>query len=251
MSVVTAPAILLRSHPYSESSWILRFLSEDLGVVGVMAKGARKRQSLGSGSLETFAEGELTIYWKESRELQTFKDFSGTRSHRALSSRVLCFGGASVLAELVLRHAGSEGNQELYHHLAGALASIEASSESAQLPVILAGIWGIVESLGYRPMLEACAHCGTPLGPEEIGRFDFSAGGIRCAACGVEGGGPRLGPGARAEVEALLSDSIPDRVTHPRGHLRLVRDFITYHVSDTHELRSFRFLIDQVPVDDA
>jgi DNA repair protein RecO (recombination protein O) len=251
VSVITTPAILLRSHAYSETSWILRFLSEDHGVVAVMAKGARKRQSLGNGSLETFAEGELTIYWKENRELQTFKDFSGTRDHRALSSRIISFGGASVLAELVLRHAGSEGNPELYHRMAGALASIEASAESAQLPMILAGIWGIVESLGYRPMLDSCVHCGTSLGAEEIGRFDFSAGGIRCAACGVEGTGPRLGPGARAEVEALLSDSIPDSVTHPRGHLSLVRDFITYHVSGTHELQSFSFLIDQVSADDA
>jgi DNA repair protein RecO (recombination protein O) len=216
-----------------------------------MAKGARKRQSLGSGSLETFAEGDLTLYWKENRELQTFKDFSGTRTHRALSGRVLCFGGASVLAELVLRHAGSEGNPELYQRLARALASIEGAPGGSQLSVVLAGIWGIVEALGYRPMLDSCAHCGNPMGPEEIGRFDFSAGGVRCATCGVDGAGPRLGPGARAEVEALLSDAIPERVTNARGHLRLVRDFITYHVSGTQELHSFSFLIDQVPADDA
>ena len=39
MSVVTTPAVLLRSFNYSETSRILRLYTLDLGLVGGMAKG--------------------------------------------------------------------------------------------------------------------------------------------------------------------------------------------------------------------
>ncbi|MGI9626399.1 MAG: recombination protein O N-terminal domain-containing protein, partial [Longimicrobiales bacterium] len=42
MTVVKTRAILFRAHAYSETSQVLRFYTEALGLVGVMARGSRR-----------------------------------------------------------------------------------------------------------------------------------------------------------------------------------------------------------------
>ena len=76
MSVVSTPAVLLRSFNYSETSRILKLYTKDLGLVSVMAKGIRRGGSRGQASPDTFSRGELTAYVRPTRELQTFKEFS-------------------------------------------------------------------------------------------------------------------------------------------------------------------------------
>ncbi|HZD06268.1 MAG TPA: recombination protein O N-terminal domain-containing protein, partial [Longimicrobiales bacterium] len=152
MGVVTTRAVLLRSHPYSETSLVLRFFSEDLGTVGVMARGARRGGSRGGSSLSTFAGGSLTLYVKETRELQTFKDFAVTCPRQALARDLLRFGGASVVGELVLRHGGEAGAPALYGVLEEALDALVATPPADLVTTILASGWTVVATLGYHPV---------------------------------------------------------------------------------------------------
>jgi DNA repair protein RecO (recombination protein O) len=244
MSLVTTQAILLRAFPYSESSTILRFYTRDLGVVGVMARGARSRQSRGQGGLDTFAQGDLTLYHRSNRDLQTLREFTPVSPRRELATDLVRFGAASVLGEVVLRHAGEEGNSDLFHRLSGALDRLAQPSGADAVGGFLAEGWCLVEALGYRPELAACVTCGRLLTRDEVGRFDFSAGGIRCAECGGDAGGPRIGAGARAQLEALLDGQVPAPLTRPRAHVKLLSDFVTYHVSEGRPLQSFGFFFD-------
>lgn len=250
MAVVSTPAIPLRRFPYGETSLILRFYARELGVVGVMAKGARKRGSRGTGVPETFARGVLTVYVKETRGLQTMKDFAPEKPRRRMGRDVLRFAGASVLGEVVMRHAGEEGNPGLFERLDRSLDRIEEAERDGLLARVLAEGWGLVGALGYRPVLDACVECGETLEEEAMGRFDFGAGGIRCPGCSEEGGGPRIGPAARGQLHALLDGKAVDGLRRPRAHLRLLSDFVTYHVSGSRPLDSFRVLLDLVDPDD-
>ena len=74
MSLVKTRAILFRSHAYSESSRVLRFYTERLGLVGVMAKGVRRQASKGRGALATFGEGVAVISYRPTRDLQTLRE---------------------------------------------------------------------------------------------------------------------------------------------------------------------------------
>ena len=76
-----------------------------------------------------------------------------------------------------------------------------------------------------------------------MARFDFAAGGIRCPRCAHDQVGPRLGPGARAQLLALLGtgDPLPS-LDRPRAHLRLLSDFVTWHLSAGRPLSSFEVL---------
>lgn len=252
MSLVTTPAVLLRAYPFSESSRILRFYSQALGVVGVVARGVRKTEGQRGGSLSTFGEGALTLYVKEGRDLQTLKDFAPTTPRNGLARDPLRLAGASVLGELILQHAGGEENPGLFAALCQGLDAVEAESRDNLVVRLLMETWGLVRELGYGPVLRSCVTCGRGLEKEVLGRFDFAAGGLRCPACQEEGpSGPRLGPVARDQLAQLVAGEFRGELRRPRAHLRLVSDFVTYHISGGTPLRSISVLATLIPKDHA
>ncbi|HSM61694.1 MAG TPA: DNA repair protein RecO C-terminal domain-containing protein, partial [Longimicrobiales bacterium] len=131
-----------------------------------------------------------------------------------------------------------------------ALDALEECAEPVVPAACLSGAWGVVEAFGFAPELEVCARCGNALGADEVGRFDFAAGGVLCASCGDGGAGPRVGPIARAQLRALLGGRTHEPLTHPRRHLALLSDFVAFHVAQR-PLKSFRFLGDMLPEEDA
>ena len=71
---------------------------------------------------------------------------------------------------------------------------------------------------------------------------------MRCAECAEGAAGPRLGPGARAQLDTFLRGEVPEDFGHPRRHLALATDFIAYHVA-AKPLKSLRFLGSVMPPD--
>ena len=248
MAPVTTPAVLLRGHDYGDSSRILRFYTRDHGLLSVVARGVRGRSGKGAATLSSFASGELSAYVKTHRDLHTMKDFHCARLREGLGAEVLRFGGASAVAELVLGHAEQEPQPGLYEALERALDLLDRVERDELPGSVLAALWAIIEAFGFAPQLDACVRCSAPLDAGEVGRFDFAAGGMRCAACAEDAAGPRLGPGARAQIEAFLSGGVPADFGHPRRHLALVSDFIAYHVA-SRPLKSLRFLGGLMPPD--
>ncbi len=249
MSLVTTPAVLLRSFNYSETSRILQLYTLDLGLVGVMAKGIRKGGGQGRSGLDTFSRGDLTVYVRPTRDLQTFKEFAPRQRGKSLGRDVLRFGAASVLAELVLAHAESEPLPEVFDRLTAGLERLEEVVLDQVVTALLNEGWMLVAALGYQPQLDPCVHCGNPLTDSDLGRFDFGAGGVRCPTCAVEIAGPLIGPGAREQLQALLEGPTDLPITKPKAHLQLLHDFTVYHVSGSKPLQSFRFLASVAQLD--
>jgi len=251
VSLVTTPAILLRSHPYSETSQVLRFYSRDMGLVAALAKGVRKTGGRRGGTLSTFSEGDLILHHKASRELQSFRDFSPGESRRRLARDPQRFASAGVLGELILQHAGSDGNPGLFSLLSRGLDNLNAANPESLLTALLREIWAVIRELGYAPTIRTCVSCGGGFEPEAMGRFDFAEGGIRCPRCQNGGHGPRLGPRAREQLIGLMERSLLEELIRPKAHLRLASDFITYHISGGTPLRSMKVLESLIPKDHA
>ena len=160
------------------------------------------------------------------------------------------------LATLLLRGSGVDaehraelgGTRVLFAALEQTLDHVELGSGEGLSTICLSGLWHIVDVLGFAPQLDECVVCGTELGPEEIGRFDLSAGGVRCEVCGEGAAGPRVGPGARSQIRQLLQGQIEPAVTHPRRHLGLLSDFIAYHLA-AKPLKSLEFLGGLLPAE--
>ncbi len=250
MSLVQARAILLRSHPYSESSRVLRFLTDVGGVVGVMARGVRRVSARGQG-LDMFAQGDLTYYMKETRELQTYKEFNVTHPRRGLGAHPARLAAAAVVAELVLRHTEQGEASALFDHVAAALDRLERAEGDAVVARLLAEGWALVAMLGFEPDLTECLRCGRAPDDDGLARLDLAQGALVCEACatgqGPSGIGPRLGPRAREQLRALVAGRVPEPLERPAAHLQLLSDFATYHLAGTRPLDAFRVLAALLP----
>lgn len=242
MAIVTTDAILLRAHPFSESSRVLRFYTRDLGLVGVMARGIRRGASRGHGGVDTFGEGTAVILVRDGRELQTLREFSPVKVRFALAADFRRLAGASIAAEIVLRHAAEEPSTQLYQALSVGLDRLGSAVAGDIVGEVLALGWCIIHALGFAPELAVCTGCGRALEPDEMARFDLSAGGVRGSECSAADGSRRIGPKARVQLLALLRGTVPGELLGPGAHLTLLDDFVTYHMLGGRRLASFDFL---------
>ncbi len=264
MSVRTTPAVLLRAHPWSESSHVLRFLTPGLGVVGVVARGVRSRSSKGGAPLETFARGELTLDFRPERELHGYRDFvPGPGNPRGLGRALLALSGASYLAELVLAHALEEGHPALHERFVEAISALEEAEARALPGIFLAAGWGILDDFGFPPRLDACVRCGgdpgggggAGAGPGEnpggdpdgageadpgtaLARFDFEAGGLLCPVCAGPRSGARLGPGARADLGRLAAGEPVGALRGALQHFGFLDHYARLHLGLDRPLKS-------------
>lgn len=242
MAAVTTAAILLRAHPFSESSRVLRLYTRELGLVGVMARGVRRGASGGRGGAGAFSEGVAVLAVRDNRELQTLQEFAPAKARFGLAQDITRLAGASLAAELVLRHAGQEPNDELFHALSHGLDRIEGAASETVPAELLALGWAIVQILGFAPELEACVACGQPLGDGSMGWFDLQAGGVCGSCCPVPDGSRRVGPEARTQLRSLLAGDPPSSLRGLRANLSLLDDFTAFHMLGGRRLDSFRFL---------
>lgn len=248
MPPVTTRAVLLRSHDYGDTSRILRFYTLHHGLLSVVARGVRGRSGRGGTAMTSFTSGDLVAYVKPQADLHTMKDFTGEHARARIPLDVLRFAGASCLAELVLSHVEQEPQPALFDAVEHELDRLDRVG-AADLPgVILSALWHVTAAFGFTPELSACVSCGRELSEEEVGRFDFDAGGVRCDTCAEGGAGPRVGPVARRQVAELLDGTIPADLAHPRRHLALVSDFVAHHVV-SRPLKTLGFLAGRLPPD--
>ncbi len=239
MSLLSTRAILLRTHPFSETSLVLRFLTRDRGLVSVMARGVRRRGTPPG----IFSSGVLVLYYRSNRDLQTYREFSVVHAHRTLADDVRRFAGASLFADLVLHHAGEERSAALFAGLDASLERLADARAETIAVFVLSSAWALVSLMGYAPELEACVECGEELGVDVVGRLDYAAGGVNCPQCaGPASGAPRIGPCARAQLGALLLGEPVAELARIATHLKVLRNYVQHHISGSRPLPSFPFL---------
>lgn len=237
--MVSDDAIILQTFAYGETSRILRLLTLRHGVRSAMARGALRPRSR-FGALEPFAEGVVTMHLREHRDLQTLSAFELTRSPHRLGEHLLRFGGASLLAEIILRAGSEESQPELFGAVRDAFHRLREDPEHLLEARILAEAWTLVDLLGFGPALEECLDCGRALDPGEETWFDHAAGAARCLDCGAGAPGRALPAHARAAVRAYVRGEAPVQ-ERMAAHWQLLRRHLEHHVTDT-PLRAFPFL---------
>jgi DNA repair protein RecO (recombination protein O) len=245
MALRTSDAIILQVFKYGDTSKILRLLTRTAGVQSVIAKGAANPKSKYGGVLEPFTEGVATFYAKENRELHTLGSFELIRSRQALGADLVRFGGASLIAELIMRSGIEEPDEHLYETVAAALDRIAGASRNAVESVVLGETWALIAQLGFAPALDNCLNCGRPIAGDEDAAFDYAAGGLRCHDCAAGQPGRLLPAHARSAITQLMARQplVLDRTT---AHWRLLARFLTHHVIDGAALKSLAFLEDSL-----
>jgi DNA repair protein RecO (recombination protein O) len=240
--LLVTDAIVLHAFDYLETSRILRIATREAGVQSVLAKGARKSRRRFGTALDLFAEGAAQLYVKPGRDLHTLTSFDIERSRAELALDLGRFTAASAIAELALRFARDDAQPALFDALVAALDGVSAAPAGETREAALAGAWRMVAELGFAPALDICSACHASIAPDEPAMFSHPAGGVLCARCARSMPGSRTLPAiARGALRAWVAGGrAPVRAdADARAHQRLLREFLSEHLTDGRPLRAF------------
>lgn len=248
MPPVSTPAIILHSLKYSESSKIVRLLTRELGVLSAVAKGASRPKSKFGARLQLLSEGVAQLYVKPNRDLHTLAEFEVENLRQELATDIRRYASASALAELVLRFAPSEPNEEIYVRLVAYFDSLGIVPGEYLETTSLAALWGIVCALGFEPAVDGCARDGREIS-EGTALFSIADGGLLCKSCAKDSGTGATTTRLQADDRLALEQLILGRVDevgplpsrHAAAHRRLLVRFIVRHVSEDRDLKALAF----------
>jgi DNA repair protein RecO (recombination protein O) len=244
MSHVVTDAIVLHAFDYLESSRIVRMLTRSLGVQSVLARGARRPRSRFGTALDLFAEGVAQLHVRPGRELNTLSGFDTLRTHAPLALDLERFAAASVLAELALRFGHEESHGEgLFELISRSFERLAAAPADRARDVGIGAAWRLVAELGFAPTIEACSLCHAPLERDDAAVFSHAGGGIVCAVCArTATAGRSLPASARDALRTWLAGDEVELTggAEQRAHVRLLREFLTQHLSADAPLRAFQ-----------
>jgi DNA repair protein RecO (recombination protein O) len=242
MPALRTDAVVLHVFDYLETSRILRLATREAGVQSVLARGARRPKSRYGSALDLFASGQAEIYTKSGRELHTLASFEVTRSRGQLAADLERFTAASAIAEIGMRFGTGEGHAELYDALIATLDAIGESPANASIDAALGGAWHLVAELGFAPSLDSCASCHAVIPDDAAASFSHPSGGVLCRRCSALASAARLLPAdARATLRTWVAGSAAPLGDEPsrRAHQRLLREFLSEHLTDGRPLRAY------------
>lgn len=245
MAPVETIATILSTFPYGETSKVARLATRELGVVSVIAKGARRPKSKFGAALQVLTDGQATIHLARHSDLHTLAAFELIHVHEPLAASMDRYAVASALGELMLRFAPHDRQVPTYEFFTHALSVLEAVPDDVVPVVGLRSLWGLVKHLGFAPALRACARDGAPVEwDHDTIAFSPPHGGVLCLACarGVEPS--RLAPSDLADLEALIHGqgdlpALADR--YLAAHRRLLDRYVRYHLADGTPLPAMTF----------
>jgi DNA repair protein RecO (recombination protein O) len=246
VALVQTEGVVLKTHALGDTSRIVIVYTRGLGLVRLVAKGARKTPSRFGYALEPLSRGRYVFYHKPDRDLQLLSqaDTITATGSRLTDLARLAHGEAAL--ELIDRLVwGEEPHPELYDLLVEALEAVTAAPEAALPAITIAFELQAASLLGYRPRLDACAQCGGTLSPERL--FSPEQGGLLCDRCAAAGGVVKLSADALAGLSLLLSRPVREagdylELKRAGEILRVIETFLRHHFQRFQGLRSLELL---------
>jgi DNA repair protein RecO (recombination protein O) len=156
MALITTTAICLRKVDFSETSQILTLLSDSLGTVGAIAKGAKRAKSSTGGPLDLMCLYNVVLYDRSKRgtlsilsQAELLDFFPGARADYA------AFGCVERIRELLLSLEVSphDGPSVL---LLTVKAMRALGAGEAPERVLAQFTWGLLQALGVEPVVTHC-----------------------------------------------------------------------------------------------
>jgi DNA repair protein RecO (recombination protein O) len=247
MALVQSDGIVLKTHALGDTSRIVVVYTRDLGMVKLVAKGARKAPSRFGFTLEPLSRSRFHFYHKPDRDLHLVSQTDPLSAPGLRMGDLTRLAHAQAALELLDRLVwGEEPHPDLYDLLSASIEAI-AVVPPEQLPAItIAFELQVASLLGYRPRLDACANCGGTLSQERL--FSPARGGLMCANCAAtEPGLTRLSADALAGLSLMLSRPVGDagqylEVQRAGEIMRVVEQFMRHHFQRFQGLRSLEVL---------
>ena len=269
--MIKTRAIVLHRFPYSDSSFIVKVLTEESGIVSFIVKGGKKKESPFRGALDPLALSEVVFRQNPNAELQFIKEATLLDWHKDLRNDLLSLAKAQVITEMILRYAPQGVPlQEEFERLEQALrefnetcgssanaansatssskqnaeqnatpsASASATPQTTHKSNIFARwLLDTCDMWGYNLDLDTCSRCGKTL-DKPAADFFPETGGFICHAClGVDT------PRARTEtLQGLWALRYGDKIEHPKFTENALLAYLRHHIGFLKEIHSIKFL---------
>lgn len=169
--------IVVSEIDYKESSKIINVLTNEFGIIGLIARGTKQVKSKLSGVTSKLTYGYFHVNYKENGlsnliEVDVIDKFKNIRKDINLMSYSLYL---LELAEKVYKH---DNDFEIYNML---IASLKKIDEGYDYKVI-ANIFELkmLDFLGIRPVIDECVNCGNKM---DIVTISSYRGGYLCKNC--------------------------------------------------------------------
>lgn len=169
--------IVISEQSYGETSKIINILTKDYGIVGIMAKGAKKLKSEFRTVTSKLTYGYFHVYYKKDK-LSTLVavDVLSTFKNTLKDIKLISYASFLLdLSEQVMKHSGSF---TILMILIAALKKLDAGYD----PLVITNIVELkyLNLLGVMPILDCCAECGSTSGIITLSNIK---GGYVCRDC--------------------------------------------------------------------
>ena len=163
-----AIGINLKSMPLGESDRLLTILTQEYGLIRLVAPGARKQNSKLGGRSGLFVVNELLI--AKGRSLDKITQAETLESYSGLSQDLGRLAASQYLAEMVLAQALSEQPQEelfclLNEHLVR-LEQLPSTPATLVLAHLTHAVFHLLALAGITPQVQVCCLTERPLTPD-------------------------------------------------------------------------------------
>ncbi|MFT7668713.1 MAG: DNA repair protein RecO (recombination protein O) [Planctomycetota bacterium] len=225
-------ALLLRRHPYSETSAVVSVLTREHGLVRILARGVHRPRSRFYAVLDYFDELELEWSPTKGGGLANLRAGRLLLRRRGITRDLDRYRAAGSILELAAVGARPSQVESPMFDLLG--ASLQALHLEAATPDSIRVTFQLefLRLHGLFPALEQCAACGreapaTSGPPPRVG-FSAGAGGRLCTVCCVEAraSGKRVGTMPLDVLAVAAKMSRGEEHRHSPALLLRVRDFI-------------------------
>ena len=158
--IAKTEAIVLRVAPFSETSRMVVWFTNDHGKVTTAIKGSQRPKSMFLGQYDLFYTCELLYYERETDHVHAIKECSPLHTRSILRSNWKACAAASYMADLFHRFSPSRAHQHgLYELLAYGLD--HAPLVSVNLTFLFWFELHVLDQLGLAPLLRVASQTGT------------------------------------------------------------------------------------------
>jgi len=172
-------AIIIKKTKLREADRILTLYTPDMGKIQAVARGVRRPRSKMAGHLELLTYSLVSL--ARGRNLDTITGSQTINSFLPLKSDLWLTSYALYIIELVNQFTADHiENRPLFQLLLESMQTLcQPGNKDLALRYFELNLLG---ELGYRPQLQQCVTCHSPLEPV-INSFCPSAGGTMCPEC--------------------------------------------------------------------
>lgn len=178
MDVVVTDGLVIRYISYGEADRILTVFTKDLGIIKVLAKGARKQKSHQQSASQLLCYAQFTL--AAGKSFYTMRGAMPKESFYNIGQDIEKLALATYLCDLTETFV-SYGNVDKYI-LSFLLNTLYILSATNRPLLQIKAVYEIklAEMSGFGANFSECTNCGNNQGNMY---FDYSAGGIFCSDC--------------------------------------------------------------------